>query len=88
MTRTVEDFPVLRTRSEAEQAIRDLVDINRATAIQLVEVGGIDDRRARQIVHYRKKYGPFETVDDLQRLPLFEPADVAKLRGKLKAGRA
>lgn len=69
-------------------AMRMPIDINHASARELAVVAGIGEARARQIVEWRRKRGPFETIDDLQFLPLFEPADVAALRGLIKAGRA
>jgi competence protein ComEA len=74
--------------SDADRSMRMPIDINHASARELAVVVGIGDDRARQIVEWRRKRGPFETIDDLQHLPLFEPADVAALRGLIKAGRA
>lgn len=73
---------------DAARTMRMPIDINHASAAELAVVEGIGDARARQIVDWRKRRGPYETIDDLQHLPLFEPADVAKLRGLIKAGRA
>ena len=74
--------------NDAARSMRMPIDINHASAEDLAVVEGIGDARARQIVDWRKRRGPFETTDDLQHLPLFEPADVARLRGMIKAGRA
>lgn len=80
--------PGFRGRNDAAQAMRMPIDINHADAAELALVAGIGEARARQIVAWRTRHGPFETIDDLQHLPLFEPADVAALRGHIKAGRA
>lgn len=77
-----------RGRREAEQSMAIPIDINHAGIAELAVVTGIGDARARQIVEWRKRHGPYETIDDLQHLPLFDPADVAALRGRIKAGRA
>lgn len=77
-----------RGADDAARTMRMPIDINHAPAEELALIAGIGGDRARQIVEWRTKRGPFETIDDLQHLPLFEPADVAKLRGLIKAGRA
>jgi competence protein ComEA len=42
------------------------VDINTANAETIAaELSGIGLAKAREIVEYRKKYGPFKTADDL-----------------------
>lgn len=41
------------------------IDLNRATLAQLEELPGIGPARAREILEFRKKSGPFESVDDL-----------------------
>ncbi len=61
------------------------VDINRASARTLSDVDGIGHVRARQIVAYRDRHGPYGTVDELACLPLFDRELVEKLRPRLKA---
>ncbi len=42
------------------------VDINTADAETLsAELKGVGEKRAQEIVRYRKEYGPFESVDEL-----------------------
>ncbi|MEE9142999.1 MAG: helix-hairpin-helix domain-containing protein [Gammaproteobacteria bacterium] len=42
------------------------VDINTADAETLsAELDGVGEKRAQEIVRYRKEYGPFESVDEL-----------------------
>ena len=41
------------------------VDLNTATAAELGRVPGIGPARAKAIVQFRKKSGPFERVEDL-----------------------
>ncbi len=42
------------------------VDINTADAETLsAELNGVGEKRAQEIVRYRKEYGPFESVDEL-----------------------
>lgn len=42
------------------------VNINSATAAELESVKGIGNSKAKAIVDYRDKNGPFKTVDDLK----------------------
>lgn len=79
---------VFKGRREVQRSLAIPIDINHAGIAELAAVVGIGDARARQIVEWRRRHGPYETIDDLQHLPLFDPADVAALRGRIKAGRA
>ncbi|MDE3137577.1 MAG: helix-hairpin-helix domain-containing protein, partial [Acidobacteriota bacterium] len=45
------------------------IDLNRATLAQLEELPGIGPARARAILEFRQKNGPFEHVTDLLALP-------------------
>lgn len=42
------------------------VDVNKATAKELMKVKGISAAKARAIVSYRKKHGDFKTLDELK----------------------
>lgn len=44
------------------------VNINTASAEELVELNGIGNSKARAIVAYRDKNGPFQSVDDLRQV--------------------
>ena len=55
------------------------LDLNTATADQLVALPGIGPSRARDIVAYRERHGSFSRVADLDRIPGIGPAAVAKL---------
>ena len=57
------------------------VNINSATVEQLDGLKGIGPTKAQAIVDYRKKNGPFKSVDDLQNVPGIGPATLKDLRG-------
>ncbi len=59
------------------------VDINTATLSELEAVKGIGPEKARAIVAYRQRHGPFKRLGALTRVRGFGQASVAKLRGKL-----
>ncbi|MEW5972641.1 MAG: helix-hairpin-helix domain-containing protein [Pseudomonadota bacterium] len=44
------------------------VDINSATAAQLEHINGIGPAKAQAIVDYRTKNGPFQKVEDLEKV--------------------
>ena len=55
------------------------LDLNTATAAELVRLPGIGPSRARDIVAYRERHGSFSRVADLDRIRGIGPAAVAKL---------
>jgi len=62
------------------------VNINTASPEQLDSLKGIGPVRAGAIVDYRRKNGPFRSVDDLQKVPGIGPAIVHDLRGEVTVG--
>ena len=50
------------------------VNINTANVDQLDGLKGIGPTKAKAIVDYRQKNGPFKSVDDLQNVPGIGPA--------------
>lgn len=64
------------------------VDINTATQSELEAVKGIGPAKAKAIVGYREKNGPFKSIDSLAEVKGFGKASVAKLKGELTVGAA
>lgn len=64
------------------------VNINTATVEELESVKGIGPSKAKAIVDYRSKNGPFKSLDDLKEVKGFGDKSVDKLRGELSAGDA
>ncbi len=62
------------------------VDINTATAAELDAVKGIGPAKAKAIVEYREKHGPFKSVDDLKNVKGFGKKTIDKLRPELLVG--
>ena len=48
----------------AEQ-VAGKININKATAEQLMEIKGIGESYAKRIVEYREKNGPFKKIEDI-----------------------
>lgn len=63
------------------------VDINTATVAQLESVNGIGPKKAEAIVEYRKKNGPFKSVDDLENVKGLGKASIEKMRGEISVGK-
>ncbi len=59
------------------------VDLNTATRSELEAVKGIGPAKARAIVEYRGKHGPFRNVEALAEVKGFGKASVARLKGEL-----
>ncbi len=64
------------------------VDINTASQAELESVKGIGPSRARAIIDYRQKNGPFRNVDDLAKVKGIGPASVEKMRAEIRVGQA
>ncbi len=64
------------------------VNINTASVAELDAVKGIGPSKAKAIVEYREKNGPYKTLDDLKGVKGFGDKSVNKLRGELSVGDA
>lgn len=59
------------------------VNINTASQEELNTVKGIGPSKAKAIIDYRSKNGPFKSVDDLKGVKGFGEKTLAKLKGEL-----
>jgi competence protein ComEA len=66
-----------------ETVIDQPVNINTASREELRMVQGLGDARANEIVVWRERNGRFESVGDLQHLPLIGPDVLERIRGHL-----
>lgn len=63
------------------------VDINRATWVEWMHLEGIGETLARRIVADREENGPFDSIDELQRVNGIGPKTVEKLRPRVTIGK-
>jgi competence protein ComEA len=66
--------------NSAAPAMGDKVDLNKATAKELMKVKGMGAARAKAIVMYRKKHGDFKSVDDLKEVKGFKKMNEKKMQ--------
>ena len=63
-----------------------MVNINTASATELAGLKGIGDAKAKAIIEYREKNGPFKTVDDLRDVRGIGDKLLAQLRPSITVG--
>jgi competence protein ComEA len=59
------------------------VNVNTATKEELTSIKGIGDKRAQEIIDYRKKNGDFKSVDDLEKVPGIGPGIMKQIRSQV-----
>ncbi|BCJ88581.1 ComEA family DNA-binding protein [Effusibacillus dendaii] len=64
-------------------SVQRKVNINTATAAELDAVNGIGSTRANDIVAFRERQGPFQSVDDLLKVKGFGPKLLESLREQI-----
>ena len=67
----------------ASAAFAGQVNLNSANESELDTLKGVGPVKAKAIVDYRAKNGPFKSVDDLEKVPGFGKKTVDKLRADL-----
>ena len=66
----------------------DLLDINRASAAELMALPGIGEVRSRAIVDYRTEIGRFQSIDQLMDVPDIGSVTFESVRGMVTVGTA
>ena len=57
-----------------------MVNLNTADAAQLQKLPGIGPGKAQAILRYRQEHGPFQTIEELMRVPGIKEGTFAKLK--------
>lgn len=63
------------------------VDINKASAEELMSLPGIGEKTALDIIAYREENGAFGSAEELMQVPGIKEARFSKLKDYIKAGR-
>lgn len=62
------------------------VDLNTANQTQLESLTGIGPAKAKDIIDYRTKNGPFKTTEDIMKVPGIKEGTYAKIKGEISVG--
>lgn len=68
----------------SETAADDRININTADKTHLMEIPGIGDSRASDIIAYREKNGLFKTTEDIMQVPGIKEGLYSKIKDKIK----
>lgn len=81
---------VIQNRIEAEAAAKQmaesaagLVNLNTATKAQLMELPGIGESKAEDIIHYRETVGGFRTIEEIMQVPGIKDAGFRKIKDRI-----
>lgn len=67
-------------------AQKHLVNINTASLEQLETLPGIGEKRAKDIISYRESNGPFESIEDIQKISGIKSAIFEKIKDLITVG--
>ena len=76
------------SRGESENDSYLRLDLNKASAGELMALPGIGEKRAVAIVAWRDANGPFRSIDDLDKVRGIGPATLDRLRPFVRVGAA
>ena len=64
------------------------IDLNRATARELIQLPGVGEVIAKRIVDFREEHGPFKRVEDLMKIKGIGEKSLEKIRPYIRIGKA
>lgn len=59
------------------------INLNTATSEQLQTLNGVGPAKAKAIIEFREKNGPFKSIDDLDKVSGFGQKSIDKIRDQL-----
>lgn len=77
---------VARRREPAPPQDVEKIDLNTATATELMRIEGIGPSSAREIIRYREEHGGFRSVDELSEVYGFGEVMANKVRSRVFVG--
>ncbi len=69
--------------AEAQASVQSSVNLNKASAEELMTLKGIGPKTAERIIAYRQEQGPFQTVDQLVMVKGIGNAKFEKLKDRI-----
>jgi competence protein ComEA len=60
--------------------VSSLINLNEATLEQLMELPGIGETKANDIINFRSQNGPFKSIEEIQNVPGIGPTIFEKLK--------
>jgi len=71
---------------QSSNAIQEKINLNKASAKELMKIKGLNASKAKALVAYRKKHGEFKSVDELNSVKGFKkmkPASIKAIQDQL-----
>ena len=59
------------------------VNVNTAQQSDLQRTKGLDKHKAKAIIEYRSQNGPFDSIEDLEKIPGFTPEVIEKVKPEI-----
>ncbi|MDO4438945.1 MAG: helix-hairpin-helix domain-containing protein [Eubacteriales bacterium] len=59
---------IVKNNEEADSKAEDKININTADKEELMELGGIGEKKAEDIINYRKEHGVFLSIEELKEI--------------------
>ncbi len=63
------------------------IDLNRATARELIQLPGVGEVIAKRIVDFREEHGPFKRVEDLMKVKGIGEKSLERIRPYIRIGK-
>ncbi len=78
------DFRSAKKELKNEKKLTEIINLNSATAAQLMKLPGIGEKTAANIIEYRNKIGGFKNIDDLLNVKGIGKAKLQKIKSFVK----
>ncbi|HRK61902.1 MAG TPA: helix-hairpin-helix domain-containing protein [Candidatus Omnitrophota bacterium] len=83
MVLTAGGLPAFAAPAEGQAAVQAPVNLNQASAEELMTLKGIGSKTAERIIAYRQEQGPFQTIDQIVMVKGIGNAKFEKLKDQI-----